>query len=77
MEIKKNTEALRMDIDRAEFALELKTWRLRNRLSQRELARRWGTNRWLIMHAEGARDITWENAYKLFAKLAQELRNEQ
>lgn len=77
MEIQTNTENLRMDINRAEFALELKTWRLRHDLSQEQLAKRWGTNRWLIMHAEAARDITWENAYKLFAKLAYELRQER
>ena len=69
-------DGLSMEVDRQQFALALKTWRLRQGLTQRQLAQRWGTNRYAIMHAELAKDITWENAYKLFAKLSGELRKE-
>lgn len=69
-------EGLSMEVDRQHFALALKTWRLRQGLTQRQLAQRWGTNRYAIMHAELAKDISWENAYKLFAKLSGELRKE-
>lgn len=65
-----------MEVDRQQFAMALKTWRLRQGLTQRQLADRWGTNRYAIMHAESGREITWENAYKLFAKLSGELRKE-
>lgn len=69
-------EGLTMEVDRQQFAMALKTWRLRQGLTQRQLAERWGTNRYAIMKAESGREITWENAYKLFAKLSGELRKE-
>lgn len=74
--IKTENKGLSLEIDRQEFALELKTWRLRHALTQAQLAKRWGTNRFIIIKAEGAKEITWESAYKLFVKLSQELRNE-
>ena len=69
-------DGLSMEVDRQQFAMALKTWRLRQGLTQRQLAERWGTNRYAIMKAESAKDITWMNAYKLFAKLSGELRKE-
>lgn len=69
-------KGLSVEIDRREFALALKTWRLRQGLTQRQAAERWGTNRYIIIKAEAAKDISWENAYKLFAKLSKELRDE-
>lgn len=67
---------LAMDVDKNEFALALKTWRLRQGLTQREAGERFGCSRYTIMRAESARNVTWEMAYRLFAKLAQELRKE-
>ncbi len=67
---------LSIEIDRQEFALALKTWRLRSALTQKQLAERWQTNRFAIIKAEGAKPLSWEIAYKLFAKLSKELRNE-
>lgn len=74
VEMKPN--GLAMDVDKNEFALALKTWRLRQGLTQREAGERFGCSRYTIMRAESARNVTWEMAYRLFAKLAQELRKE-
>ena len=65
-----------MEVDKQEFALALKTWRLRQGLTQSEVAERFGCSRFTIMRAENAKNVTWEMAYRLFAKLAQELKKE-
>lgn len=70
------TKGLTMECDRQEFALALKTWRLRAGLTQAAVARRWGISRFTIMRAEAARQITWEMAYRLFNQLSHELENE-
>lgn len=67
---------LSMEVDKNEFALALKTWRLRNALTQKEVAEMWGCSRFTIMKAENAKTVTWEMAYRLFAKLSGELRKE-
>ena len=65
-----------MDVDRQQFALALKTWRLRANLTQRQVGEMWNTSRYTIMKAEKANPISWEQAYKLFAHLSEELRKE-
>lgn len=70
-------KGLEMDIDRQEFALALKTWRLRQGLTQKQVGERWGCSRYTILRAESGRNITWEQAYRLFAKLAGELKEEK
>lgn len=67
---------LAMDCDKNEFALALKTWRLRTGLTQRQVGERFGCSRYTIMKAENGENITWEMAYKLFARLSDELRKE-
>lgn len=67
---------LEMEIDKMSFALALKTWRLRQNMTQRQVGDKWGCSRYTIMRAEKAKDVTWEMAYRLFAKLAEELRKE-
>lgn len=69
-------KGLEMDVNKQEFALALKTWRLRNGLTQKEAGERIGCSRYTIIRAEKAKNVTWEMAYKLFAKLAVELRKE-
>ena len=66
-----------MEVDKQEFALALKTWRLRQGLTQSEVAEKFGCRRFTIMRAEKAKNVTWEMAYRLFAKLAQELKKEE
>ena len=70
-------QGLTMDVDKNEFALALKTWRLRQGLTQRQVGERFGCSRYTVMRAENAKDVTWEMAYRLFAKLAAELRKEE
>lgn len=67
---------LSMQVDRAEFALALKTWRLRSAKTQQEVATAWGCSRYTIIRAEKGKPITWEMAYKMFARLSEELRKE-
>lgn len=74
VEMKPN--GLAMDCDKNEFALALKTWRLRQGLTQKQAGERFGVSRFTIIRAENARNVTWETAYRLFAKLAVELRKE-
>lgn len=69
-------QGVTMDVDRQQFALALKTWRLRSNLTQREVGEAWNTSRYTIMKAEKAKHISWEQAYKLFARLSEELRKE-
>lgn len=69
-------QGVTMDVDRQQFALALKTWRLRANLTQREVGEMWNTSRYTIMKAEKAKPISWEQAYKLFAHLSEELRKE-
>lgn len=69
-------DGVKMDTDREEFALALKTYRYRTGKTQRDLAKEWGTSRYTIMRAEAAKDISWMQAYKLFANLAKSLKDE-
>jgi transcriptional regulator with XRE-family HTH domain len=65
-----------MDVDKQQFALALKTWRLRSGLTQKEVGERFGCSRYTIMRCECGKNITWEMAYKMFARLSEELRKE-
>ena len=76
IDVKMERKGLELDMDKAAFAMALKTWRLRQGLTQKQVGDRWGCSRYTIMRAESARNITWEWAYKMFAKLAEELRKE-
>lgn len=67
---------LHMEVDRKEFALALKTWRLRQTKTQQQVAQEWNVSRFTIMRAEAGKNITWEMAYRLFARLSDELRKE-
>lgn len=74
VEMKQN--GLSMDVDKTQFAMALKTWRLRSGLTQKQVGDKWGCSRFTIMRAESAKNVTWEIAYKLFARLSEELRKE-
>jgi transcriptional regulator with XRE-family HTH domain len=76
IKVEMKTEGLKVDIEKEKFALALKTWRLRQNLTQAEVGARWGCSRYTIMKAESGKNITWEMAYKMFAKLSDELRKE-
>lgn len=70
-------QGVTMQTDREEFALALKTYRLRKGLTQKQLGERWGLSRYSILRAEKMKKCTWEVTYRLFARLAEELRREQ
>lgn len=76
IEVKIEQNGLELDIDRAAFALALKTWRLRQNLTQKEAGERFGVSRFTIIRAESAKNVSWESAYRLFARLSEELRKE-
>lgn len=76
IKVEMRPRGLEMDVNKEEFALALKTWRLRQGLTQKQAGERFGCSRFTIMRAENAKNVTWEMAYKLFAKLANELRKE-
>lgn len=67
---------LKMEVDRQEFALALKTWRLRSGLTQKQTGEKFGVSRYTIIRAENGQPITWGMAYRLFARLSDELRKE-
>lgn len=75
-EVTMKANGLSMEIDKQEFALALKTWRLRQDLTQKQVGEKFGCSRFTIMRAESGKEITWEMAYRLFAKLSEELRKE-
>ena len=76
IEVKMVQKGLTMEADKQDFALALKTWRLRQGLTQKQVGKRWGCSRFTIIRAENAKNVTWEMAYRLFAKLAVELKKE-
>lgn len=77
IKVEMKRDGLKMDINKQEFGLALKTWRLRQGLTQKQVGERWDCSRWTIIRAESARNVTWEMAYRLFAKLARELEDEK
>ncbi len=74
MEIKRSGAAL--EIDREEVGLELTKWRIRQGLTQRELAERWGMSRYTIIRAEKGKNVSWRFAYAIWSKLVTEMRKE-
>lgn len=65
-----------MDADRQQVALAVKTYRLRRGMTQQQLGDRWGCSRWTIIRIEQAKNVSWESAYKVFARLSDELAEE-
>lgn len=65
-----------LDADRQQFALALKTWRLRNHFTQEQTAKAIGCSRWTILRAEKGEQISWQALYRIFAFLSTELQRE-
>lgn len=68
---------LSVEIDRNQFALALKTWRIRQDMTQQQVADEWGVSRFTILRAERGKPISWVMAYRLFARLADALKREK
>ena len=57
--------------NREDFAVAVKTWRVRHGMTQKELAAAAGTSRYTIMRVENASNETsWITMYKLFNLMA-------
>ena len=71
-----SAQGVNMQVNKEEMALAVKQYRLRQGLTQRQLAAEWGISRESIIRIEGAKQITWQLAYRAFAKLSDSLRKE-
>ena len=61
-------KGLDVEIDRQEFALTLKTYRLRHNLTQAQLGEKFGCSRFLILKAETAKPISWAPSFHFFLR---------
>lgn len=71
-----NEKLQSLGIEREKLGFELAKWRVRQGLSQRQLAERWGMSRYSILRAERGKSVGWQFTYAISAKLAAELRKE-
>lgn len=76
IKVEMKRKGLTMQANREDAALAVKTYRLRQGLTQRQLAERWGISRYTIIRIEQGQDISWEMAYRVFALLSEDLRKE-
>lgn len=76
IKVEMKQKGLEMEVDKEGFAMALKTWRLRHNLTQKQVGEMWDCSRFTILRAESAKNLTWEMAYRLFARLSEELRKE-
>ena len=67
---------LTLTADRADVSIAIKTYRLRQDLTQEQLADKWNISRYTIMRLEAARPVSWEMTYKVWARLSEDLANE-
>ncbi len=65
-----------LEVDREEFAVHLKMWRIRKGLSQIQAAKVLGLSRFTVIEIEKGRHVSMITAYRVFNKLAEELRKE-
>lgn len=73
------TEKEKMDslgVNRENLGFELAKWRIRQGLTQAQLAERWGMSRYSILRAEKGKSVGWRFVYGIAARLARELRTE-
>lgn len=69
-------QGVKMTSNREDVALAVKTYRLRSGETQTGLGKRWGMSRWSIMKIEAGKPVSWELAYKAFARLSEDLEKE-
>lgn len=77
VKVEMKPEGLTMQIDIEAFALALKTYRLRNGLTQKQMGEKWGVSRYTIIRAESGKSISWQQAYRMFARLSKDLHEEK
>lgn len=69
-------EGTKMDADREQFAVVLKTWRIRTKYTQEQAGKLFGVSRYTIMRLEDAKNVSWQSLYRVFAALSVELQRE-
>lgn len=70
-------QGVRMTSNREDVALAVKTYRLRSGETQACLGKRWGMSRWSVMKIEAGKPVSWELAYRAFARLSEDLEKEK
>lgn len=65
-----------MDANAEELAMSLKTFRLRQGLTQEQLAGRWGCSRWTIIRLEQCKRVSWETTYRIYNQLVKDMTKE-
>lgn len=65
-----------MEVNMDDLAREVKAYRIRHGMTQKELGAQWGLSRYVIIRVERAKLIRWESAYRIFAYLSKGLREE-
>lgn len=70
-------QGVKMTSNREDVALAVKTYRLRSGETQAGLGKRWGMSRWSVMKIEAGKPVSWELAYKAFARLSEDLEKEK
>lgn len=65
-----------MDANAEELAMSLKTYRLRQDLTQEQLGKILGCSRWTIIRLEQCKRVRWETTYRIYNRLVQELAKE-
>lgn len=69
-------KGIMLETDVPTFAVALRTWRIRQNMSQEQVARRWGVSRHTILRCESGKDQHWTTRYRLFYCLCKELNAE-
>lgn len=59
----------RFEVNRDDLAAELRAFRLRAGLTQKELGEKWNLSRYTIMRAETSKELPWSTAYVLAVKI--------
>lgn len=65
-----------MDANAQELAVSLKTYRLRQGITQEQLAERWGCSRFTIMRLENCKRVAWETTYRIYNNLVKAIARE-
>lgn len=68
---------LKVESNKEDVAIAVKTFRLRKGWTQEQLARHWGCSRYTIIRIEKAKQLSWEMAYKTVVRLWEDLRKEK
>lgn len=66
----------KIEINRDDLAVELKMYRCKQGLTQRQLADEWGVSRWSIIRTEAAQEVSIGLTILIYARLTECLRKQ-